>query len=198
VHRSVRDALLERLAARTREIVLGDPMAADTEMGPLANAAQFATVSRFVERACAEGAQIVAGGSPDPDLGGLFFQPTILTEVRPEMAVAREEIFGPVLSVLTFSEEDEAVRLANATDFGLGAGVWTSDIRRAHRVAHVLRAGNVWVNSYRVVAPNVPFGGTGASGWGREGGLESVHEYTETKAIWIELTGATRDPFKLG
>jgi len=198
VHHRVQDALLERLAARTREIVLGDPMAADTEMGPLANAAQFATVSGFVERARADGARVVAGGRPDPGHGGLFYQPTILTDVRPEMEVAREEIFGPVLSVLTFAEEDEAVRLANATDFGLGAGVWTNDVRRAHRVAHALRAGNVWVNSYRVVAPNVPFGGTGASGWGRESGLESVREYTETKAIWIELAGATRDPFKLG
>jgi acyl-CoA reductase-like NAD-dependent aldehyde dehydrogenase len=155
-------------------------------------------VSGFVERARADGARVVAGGRPDPGHGGLFYQPTILTDVRPEMEVAREEIFGPVLSVLTFAEEDEAVRLANATDFGLGAGVWTNDVRRAHRVAHALRAGNVWVNSYRVVAPNVPFGGTGASGWGRESGLESVREYTETKAIWIELAGATRDPFKLG
>ncbi|HVT69017.1 MAG TPA: aldehyde dehydrogenase family protein, partial [Trebonia sp.] len=198
VHEDVQEALLAKLTARTREIVLGDPMAAETEMGPLANQAQFATVSGFVERACADGASVVTGGRPEPALGGLFYQPTILAGVRPEMEVAREEIFGPVLSVLSFSAEDEAVALANATDYGLGAGVWTNDLRRAHRVAHSLRAGNVWVNSYRVVAPNVPFGGTGASGWGRESGLDAVREYTETKAVWIELTGQTRDPFRLG
>lgn len=198
VHRDVQEALLAKLTARTEEIVLGDPLAADTEMGPLANSAQFATVSRFVDQACADGARVVTGGRPDPGLGGLFYQPTILAGVRPEMEVAREEIFGPVLSVLSFDTEAEAIELANATAYGLGAGVWTNDVRRAHRVAHALRAGNVWVNSYRVVAPNVPFGGTGASGWGRESGLAAVREYTETKAIWIELTGATRDPFKLG
>jgi (Z)-2-((N-methylformamido)methylene)-5-hydroxybutyrolactone dehydrogenase len=198
VHRDVQDALLAKLAARTKEIVLGDPMAAETEMGPLANKTQFATVSGFVERACADGASVVTGGRPDPKLGGLFYQPTILSDVRPEMEVAREEIFGPVLSELSFGTEEEAIEMANSTEYGLGAGVWTNDVRRAHRMAHALRAGNVWVNSYRVVAPNVPFGGTGASGWGRESGVDAVREYTETKAIWIELTGETRDPFKLG
>jgi aldehyde dehydrogenase (NAD+) len=167
-------------------------------MGPLANAAQFATVSGFVERAVADGAVVHTGGRPDPDLGGLFYRPTVLTGVRPDMEVAREEIFGPVLSVLAFDAEEEAVAIANSTRYGLGAGVWTEDLRRAHRVAHELRAGNVWVNAYRVVAPNVPFGGTGASGWGRESGVDAVREYTETKAVWIELSGATRDPFTLG
>jgi (Z)-2-((N-methylformamido)methylene)-5-hydroxybutyrolactone dehydrogenase len=198
VHRDVHDALLARVAKRAERIVLGDPSAPDTEMGPLANAAQFATVSGFVERAVADGATVLTGGRPDPDLGGLFYRPTVLTDVRPDMEVAREEIFGPVLSVLTFDTEEEAVAIANSTRYGLGAGVWTDDLRRAHRVAHDLRAGNVWVNAYRVVAPNVPFGGTGASGWGRESGLDAVREYTETKAVWIELSGATRDPFTLG
>jgi acyl-CoA reductase-like NAD-dependent aldehyde dehydrogenase len=198
VHRDVRDALLERLVRRAERIVLGDPMRPETEMGPLANEAQFATVSGFVQRARADGARVLLGGEPDPELGGLFYRPTILTDVRPEMEVARDEIFGPVLSVLTFDTEQEAVEQANSTEFGLGAGVWTNDVRRAHRVAHALRAGNVWVNSYRVVAPNVPFGGTGASGWGRESGLDSVREYTQTKAVWIELSGQTRDPFRLG
>jgi len=151
-----------------------------------------------VERACADGAEVLLGGRPDPELGGLFYQPTILTGVRPDMEVAREEIFGPVLSVLAFDTEEEAVELANSTRYGLGAGLWTNDLRRAHRVAHQLRAGNVWVNAYRVVAPNVPFGGTGASGWGRESGIDAVREYTETKAVWIELGGETRDPFRLG
>jgi aldehyde dehydrogenase (NAD+) len=113
------------------------------------------------------------------------------------MEIAQDEIFGPVLSVLTFSTEEDAIRIANSTRFGLGAGVWTNDVRRAHRVAHQLRAGNVWVNAYRMVAPNVPFGGSGYSGWGRESGVDAVREYTDTKAIWVDMIGNTRDPFKL-
>jgi (Z)-2-((N-methylformamido)methylene)-5-hydroxybutyrolactone dehydrogenase len=198
VHRDIHDALVERLVARASTIVLGDPADAATEMGPLANSAQFATVSGFVERAVASGAKIAVGGEADPGRGALFYRPTILTEVEPDMEIAQNEIFGPVLSVLTFDTEDQAVQLANSTEFGLGAGVWTNDIRRAHRIAHALRAGNVWINAYRVVAPNVPFGGSGASGWGRESGLDAVREYTDTKAVWVELEGQTRDPFVLG
>lgn len=198
VHRSIYDELLKRLAARVRTIKLGDPLAPETEMGPLANQAQLATVSGFVDRAVSDGASVLVGGKSDPERGGLFYQPTILTDVTPEMEVAQLEIFGPVLSTMVFDDEAEAIRMANATVFGLAAGVWTTDIRKGHRVAHAVRAGNVWVNSYRVVAPNVPFGGSGASGWGRESGIDSVKEYTVTKAIWIELSGETRDPFRLG
>jgi acyl-CoA reductase-like NAD-dependent aldehyde dehydrogenase len=198
VHRDVRDDLVQRLVQRASTIVLGDPTDPETEMGPLANPAQFATVSGFVQRAVEAGARIAAGGRPDAERGDLFYRPTILTDVDPDMEVATQEIFGPVLSVLDFDTEEEAIRLANSTEFGLGAAVWTNDIRRAHRVAHALRAGNVWINAYRVVAPNVPFGGSGASGWGRESGIDAVREYTETKAVWIELGGQTRDPFVLG
>jgi len=198
VHESVHDALVERVVERAAKIVLGDPLEAKTEMGPVANRAQFETVLGFLDRAVAQGVTLACGGGPEPDRGGLFIRPTVLTEVRPDMEIAREEIFGPVLSVLRFSDDDEAVALANDTRYGLAAGVWTKDVHRAHRIAHRLRAGTVWVNSYRLVAPNVPFGGFGASGWGRDNGNLAVLEYTETKAVWVELDGATRDPFRLG
>jgi acyl-CoA reductase-like NAD-dependent aldehyde dehydrogenase len=198
VQRSVHDELLERLAARARTISLGDPLGSDTEMGPLANEAQMARTVRFVEDAVRDGARVVCGGGASASLGGLFFEPTILTGVAPDAEIAQEEVFGPVLAVSAFEDEDEAVRIANGTRYGLAAGVWTTNVHRAHRVAHRLRAGTVWVNCYRVVAPNIPFGGIGASGIGRENGQAAVKEYTETKAIWIELDGATRDPFKMG
>lgn len=198
VHDDVHDEVVERLVRRARGITLGDPLDPGTEMGPLANRAQWDTVSGFVDRALADGACAAAGGTGDPDRGPLFFRPTILTDVRWDMEIAQEEVFGPVLSVLRFSTEAEAVRIANATRYGLGAGLWTADVRRAHRVAHRLRAGTVWVNTYRMVAPNVPFGGSGHSGWGRESGLDAVREYTDTKAIWVDLAGRQRDPFVLG
>jgi acyl-CoA reductase-like NAD-dependent aldehyde dehydrogenase len=198
VHKDVRAELLTKLAERARNIILGDPMSPETEMGPLANKAQLATVSGLVKHALENGATLVTGGDIDPELGGLFYQPTILENVGADAEIAQKEVFGPVLAVMEFEDEHEAIRMANSTAFGLAAGIWTTDIRKGHRVAHAVRAGNVWVNSYRVVAPNVPFGGSGASGWGRESGQDAVKEYTVTKAIWIELSGATRDPFKLG
>jgi aldehyde dehydrogenase (NAD+) len=198
VHESIHDELVDRLVDRTRTIRLGDPLDMATEMGPLANVNQLNTVLGFLERATERGAKVAIGGRTSPDHGALFFEPTVLTGVQPDMEVAQEEIFGPVLSVLTFAEDRDAVRMANATKYGLAAGLWTQDLARAHTIAHSLRAGTVWVNSYRVVAPNVPFGGVGASGWGRENGLAAVEDYTETKAVWLELAGETRDPFKLG
>lgn len=125
-------------------------------------------------------------------------QPTILTNVDNEMTVAREEIFGPVLSVIPASSEEEIIRQANDTPYGLGAAVWTKDVQRAHRVAHALKAGTVWINAYRAVSFTAPFGGYKQSGIGRENGLESLKEYTQVKTVWVELSGETRDPFTLG
>jgi acyl-CoA reductase-like NAD-dependent aldehyde dehydrogenase len=198
VEESVHDELVERIAARARTIKLGDPLDPATEMGPLVNQRQLETVLGLIESAREEGATVVCGGVSRPELGGLFVEPTIITGTRPEMRVVREEVFGPVLSVMPFGSEEEAVALANDTSFGLAGGVWTKDVHRAHRVAHRMRTGTVFVNSYRLVAPGVPFGGYGMSGWGRENGLAAVEEYTEVKAVWVELSGDTRDPFTIG
>jgi (Z)-2-((N-methylformamido)methylene)-5-hydroxybutyrolactone dehydrogenase len=184
--------------SRAKTIKIGDPKAAETEMGPLANRAQFDKVLSHFDAAREQGATIACGGQRVEDLGGFFVTPTVLTGVTASMRAVQEEVFGPVLAVIRFHDESQAVEIANDTPYGLAAAVWTTDVHRAHRVAAKLRAGTVWINAYRVVAPHVPFGGFGASGIGRENGADAIREYTETKAVWVELSGQTRDPFILG
>jgi aldehyde dehydrogenase (NAD+) len=195
VHESVHDELVKLVTDRAATIKLGDPLDPATEMGPVANQPQFEKVRGYLETAVAEGATVACGGVAGD---GYFVRPTVLTGVGPQSTVVREEVFGPVLSVYPFRDEADAVALANDTPYGLAAAVWTKNVHTAHRVAARIRAGNVWINAYRVVAPGVPFGGFGASGIGRENGMAALDEYTETKAVWVELSGTTRDPFVLG
>ncbi|AZO73488.1 aldehyde dehydrogenase [Mesorhizobium sp. M1D.F.Ca.ET.043.01.1.1] len=195
---SIHDHFLEKLIQQTRTIRLGDPMDAETQMGPIANEPQYRKVLSSIEMAKQEGARLVEGGEAVTDIGSYFVKPTIFTDVTNDMRIAQEEVFGPILSVIRFKTEEEAIAIANDTRFGLAAAVWTKNVHRAHRVSARLRAGTVWINAYRVVSYMAPFGGFGESGLGRENGPDAMREFTETKAVFVELSGQPRDPFKLG
>ena len=198
VQSGIADEILARVTARAEELVLGDPSDPATEMGPAASDAQRDRILAMIEQARAEGATVAAGGVVDPVLGGRFVRPTVITDVTNDTTIVREEVFGPVLAVMPFDDEDEVVALANDSDFGLAAGVWTLDVRRAHRMARALDAGTVWINTYRNVSCVAPFGGFKQSGYGKDNGREALDGYLKTKTVWVELTGATRDPFVVG
>ncbi|PXX50525.1 aldehyde dehydrogenase [Aquitalea magnusonii] len=197
VQRGVKDRLLARLQAKAEAIHIGDPQDSATEMGPLATRRQREHIEKVVAASVQAGAELLTGGGvPAGRQDGYYYLPTILSCPDAQIPSVTTELFGPVLSVLTFDSEAEAVALANDSVYGLAAGVFTRDLSRGHRLTRALRAGIVWVNTYRAVSPIVPFGGYGQSGLGREGGMESVLDYTRTKSVWIRTSDEPiADPF---
>lgn len=200
VEESIHDDFVERLVRVARQARIGDPMSPATQLGPVTTKPQLAKILGHIDQAISAGATNVLGGKRPaaPPSGGWFVEPTIFTGVTPEMDIAQEEVFGPVLAVLPFRDEPDAVRLANSTRFGLGAGIWTRDIQRAFRMSEAVDSGMVWVNTYRTVSFMAPFGGIKDSGIGRENGSDAIGDYLDTKTVWINTGAPNRDPFLLG
>ncbi len=198
VQRKLHDELVERLVGLARTARMGDPADPATQVGPVTTRPQFEKVLNYIEVAKREGGKCVLGGGPAkrPECGsGWFVEPTIFTAVSNEMRIAQEEVFGPVLAVIPFEDEEGAARIANQTKYGLAAGVWTQSIRRAIRMAELLQAGTVWINTYRAFSYMSPFGGYKRSGLGRENGIEAMGEYMQVKSVWINLSTEVPNPF---
>ena len=192
LHERIADAFLDAFLALARSIRLGNPLDPQTEMGPLTSMMHRDRVLSYVEIARAQGGEVLCGGVPpdDPALAkGCYVLPTVV-RAKPGDRVAQEEVFGPFVTVMTFADDDQALAIANGTDYALGSGLWTADLARAHRFAAAIRAGMCWINSYKRVSPGSPFGGMGRSGYGREMGFEAMREYTEAKSIWVNVDAA--------
>ena len=191
LHNSIADQFLDKMLLQAQNIKLGDPLEDSTQMGPLATYAQIEHVERQVEMAKAEGGNILTGGDRDntPDIGW-YYPPTIVECPRQNLTIVGTELFGPVLSVLRFDDEDEVLQMANDSQYGLAAGVFTHDGARALRMTKALRAGIVWVNTYRVVSPIAEFGGFKDSGYGRESGMQAIYDYTRPKTAWLNISDA--------
>jgi acyl-CoA reductase-like NAD-dependent aldehyde dehydrogenase len=196
VQRKSHNRLVDMLCTAAGKIPMGDPMDERTQIGPIIVPDQWQRIDSLVQSGVRSGAKLVAGGGRPAHINdGYFYAPTILDNVTPDMAVAREEIFGPVLSVMSFDTEADAIAMANATEFGLAGAVWTSDVARAHHVAAAVRAGTFWINSYKTISVMSPFGGFGSSGFGRSSGLEALRAYTTTKSVWVETAENPAAPF---
>ena len=197
---SIHDRFMEKLLALAKTARMGDPMNTETQVGPITTRAQYDKVLGYIDIAKSEGAQLVLGGGPArrPECGdGWFVEPTVFANVKNSMRIAQEEVFGPVLSVISFKDEEEATAIANDVRFGLGAGVWTNDIGRAIRMSERIQAGTIWINTYRAVSYMSPFGGYKDSGLGRESGIDSMHEYLQVKSVWVNTGAVTGNPFVL-
>jgi (Z)-2-((N-methylformamido)methylene)-5-hydroxybutyrolactone dehydrogenase len=195
---SIHDQFVEKLVAMAKQARLGDPAKLETQVGPVTTPPQYAKILSYIDIAKGEGAKCVLGGGPatKEEGGGKYFvKPTIFTGVNNQMRIAQEEVFGPVLSVIKFKDEEEAVAIANDIAYGLGAGIWTQSVRRATSVSKRIRAGTVWVNTYRAVSFLMPFGGYKASGLGRENGAEAIEGYLQTKSVWINNGPGGGNPF---
>ena len=188
LHEKIADAFLDSMTALTRKIRIGDPHEPDTEMGPICTTGQLATIEREVAHALAEGGTVLCGGKRVAGRAGLFYEPTIIACPRQNMRIVDTEMFGPVLSVLRFKDEAEAIALANDTTHGLAAGIFIANSARALRMAKAIKAGIIWINTYRAVSPIAEFGGMKNSGYGRESGLQAVYDYTRPKTIWINTS----------
>jgi phenylacetaldehyde dehydrogenase len=188
-HASVHDDLLARVADHASQLTIGNGLDPGVNFGPLVSQEQWDRVSSYVEIGGNEGAEIVIGGGRPAGLDeGFFFEPTIMAKAGPDMRIVREEIFGPVLSALSWSEPEDLVAQANDSDFGLSAGIWTNDVKQAHRLAGAVKAGTVWVNCFNLVDNATPFGGFKQSGWGREHGRQAMELYSEIKSVWVNLS----------
>jgi betaine-aldehyde dehydrogenase len=190
VHRSIKAAFLEQLVKRVEAMRVGDPTDPETQVGALVSEQHMHKVLSYIERGRSEGARLLTGGSRVTTgvLGrGFFVAPTVFDDCRDDMAIVREEIFGPVMSVLEFEDEQEVIERANATEFGLAAGVFTNDLTRAHRVIAQLQAGTCWINQYNVTPVELPFGGVKLSGLGRENGRAAIEHYTQLKSVYVAM-----------
>ncbi|MBB5274417.1 betaine-aldehyde dehydrogenase [Rhizobium rosettiformans] len=189
VHKAIKETFLTRLKARTEAIVIGDPQDEATQMGPMVSLAQREKVLSYIDKGKAEGATLVTGGGiPNSVTGeGFYIQPTVFADVTDDMTIAREEIFGPVMCVLDFEDEAEVIERANATEFGLSAGVFTADFSRAHRVVDQLEAGTLWINTYNLCPVEIPFGGSKQSGFGRENSAAALEHYSELKTVYVGM-----------